>query len=78
MAKIEELLTVLVPDGEYITHVDVIVATRSMTDSRRGSYQRFPAPGADPLMSLGALLASLDELRVRLNPNLALIRPREN
>lgn len=70
MREIEELVATIVPPGHMITHLDVVVATRSIDNPRNGGFQRFPAPGADPLMSMGVMLATLDELRVRLNPNL--------
>lgn len=70
MNRVEELVATLVDDGQVITHLDVCITTRSLTDTTKGDFRRFPAPGADPLMSLAVLLALLDELRVRLNPNL--------
>ena len=74
MRQIEKLVETLLPEGQMLYHLDVVVATRSVTDATQGDFRRFPAPGADPLLSMGALLATLDELRVRLNPNLDLRR----
>jgi hypothetical protein len=72
MNQVEELVATLVDDGQVITHLDVCVTTRSVTDTTKGDFRRFPAPGADPLMSTALLLVLLDELRVRLNPNINL------
>lgn len=72
MRQIEDLVKTLLPPGQYLYHLDVVVASRSATDTTKGSYQRFPAVGSDPLLSVGALTVTLDELRVSLNPGLDL------
>lgn len=74
MRQIEDLARTLLPEGQILYHLDLVVAVRSVADPTHGSYQRFPAPGSDPLLSAGALLATLDELRVSLNPRLDLRR----
>ena len=73
MHQIEELVRDhLLPSGVYLYHLDLVLAVRSTTDTTKGNFQRLPMPGSDPLLSAGALLATLDELRVELNPRLDL------
>lgn len=70
MREIEDLVARLLPPGASLYHLDIVLAVRLLDDPRNGHYQRFPMPGSDPLTSLGALVATTDELRVALNPRL--------
>jgi hypothetical protein len=74
MRQIEELVGTLLPEGHMIYHLDVCVATRRIDNPSNGAFRRFPGVGTDPLLSGGVLMFLLDELRVRMNPNLDLRR----
>jgi hypothetical protein len=70
MRQIEELVATLLPAGMSLYHLDLVVAVRHLDSPGNGHFQRLPMPGSDPLTSLGALVATTDELRVQLNPRL--------
>lgn len=63
---LEEVIRTMVTDEEIVTHFDLIVSTRLVSDPRLGRSHRFSLPGADPEVSLGKMIAACDRLRARL------------
>lgn len=64
--EIDTLVRELVPNGEYVVHVDVCVTTRCGSEMDGVLFRRYSVPGPDPLCSM----VMLDVLLKRLGKQL--------
>jgi hypothetical protein len=63
---LEDAIRALVGDKEIVTHFDVTVSTRFVSDPSKGRSHRYSPPGSDPEVSLGKMMAATDRLRADL------------
>ena len=65
--RLEDIIRELVPEGEIVTHFDVVVQTRSGYAARQLRMYRYTVEGSDPLHSAELLRAALRRLEGRIN-----------
>ncbi len=67
VARLEEAVREAVPEGEIVTHFDLIVQTRFGSDASDIRTWRISMPGANPHLSYGVLRSQAERLGILLN-----------
>jgi hypothetical protein len=64
--ELEQVIESMLPEGEVLTHYDLVVSTRLARDPSKIRAHRFAPVGSDPEVSLGKMVAAVDRLRHKL------------
>ena len=65
---LEEVIRKGAPEGEVVTHWDLIVETRCLNHPSRIKQRRYAPEGSNPYLTLGILDAMVAKLRYQLGP----------